>query len=61
MNAIRLLISLTTVFILVTSSVQAAPRAYLRSNVLVDGETVKLGDVFDGAGAGIAHRGGDAR
>ncbi len=50
MNAIRLFISLATVFVLVTGSVTAAPRAYLRSNVLVDGDTVKLGDVFDGAG-----------
>ncbi|MDA0661649.1 MAG: flagellar basal body P-ring formation chaperone FlgA [Proteobacteria bacterium] len=50
MNAIRIFVSLAAVFVLLASSAQAAPRAYLRANVLVDGDTVKLGDVFDGAG-----------
>lgn len=50
MTAIRFLVSLAAVLVLLASSVQAASRAYLRSNVMVDGDTVKLGDVFDGAG-----------
>lgn len=50
MTAVRIFVSLTAVVVFLAASVQAAPRTYLRSHVVVDGDTVKLGDVFDGAG-----------
>ncbi len=50
MNARRLFISVAAAVIVLAASVQAGPRAYLRNNVLIEGDTVKLGDVFDGAG-----------
>ncbi|MEX2617774.1 MAG: flagellar basal body P-ring formation chaperone FlgA [Alphaproteobacteria bacterium] len=50
MKAIHIFVSLTAVVVFLAASVQAAPRTYLRSHVVVDSDTVKLGDVFDGAG-----------
>jgi len=40
----------TTLVLLGSVPAAAAPRAYLRSSVIVEADIVRLGDVFDGAG-----------
>jgi flagella basal body P-ring formation protein FlgA len=40
----------TALVALVSVQAAAAPRAYLRSSVIVEADSIRLGDVFDGAG-----------